>query len=195
VIVQVFVGNVGDHANVIITGCHPVLGQPVRGGLQNDMGETGSNHLRQVTLHIRRFGRGHVKAGIQGGIANDGIDGGDHAGADSRSLHNLVDQVGGGSLAIGTGDANDGKLPGREAVKCRCQVSQGEAVIGYLEIRNAEVGKLGGGAGARSGCRAALNGRWNVTVTIHTAADKRHKQAARDSHPRIQHHAGNFRVG
>ena len=79
VVIQVFVGDIGDYANVKLAGGDTLLSQPMRGGFEYHMGQAGCHHLRQVTLHVRRFRRGDMKTGINFLVADDSVDGRDHA--------------------------------------------------------------------------------------------------------------------
>src|SRR5690606_36044976 len=77
VVVEVFVGDVGDHRHVELAGGHALLGQAVRGDLQHAVGEAGGHHARQVALNGGGVGRGDVEAGVERLVADDGADGGD----------------------------------------------------------------------------------------------------------------------
>ena len=54
--IEVFVLDVGDNRNVKITGSDTMLGQPVRSGFQNTVGQAGLDHPGEVALHCRRGG-------------------------------------------------------------------------------------------------------------------------------------------
>ncbi len=77
-VVEMFVGDIGDHADVKLAVCHPVLLKTMRGGLQHHVGQASRLHAREITLHLGRFRGGNVEARINHLIADGGIDGGDH---------------------------------------------------------------------------------------------------------------------
>ena len=59
-VIQVLVGDVGDHGDVEVDGRYPMLRQSMRRRFQNAVRQTGVHHAAQVTLHHRRFRRSHV---------------------------------------------------------------------------------------------------------------------------------------
>jgi len=64
VVVQVLMGNVGDHRHVVLAGGHPVLRQTMRGRFNDRVGHPCGHHLGQVGLHGGSIGSGGMKTGL-----------------------------------------------------------------------------------------------------------------------------------
>ncbi len=68
-------GDIGHHRHVELAGRHTPLRQPVRSGLQDNVGQASPHHLSQVSLHARRLRGGDVETGIEDLLADQRIDG------------------------------------------------------------------------------------------------------------------------
>ena len=129
--IEVLVGDVGDDSQVEITGGYAVLLQSVGCDLEHGYVHPGSDHLGEVTLHVGGIWRGGMQAGVHLALADDGVDGGDQAGAPARGDQDAVQQVAGGGLAIGAGYAHDRELARGKPVPGRREVGQSLAAIGH----------------------------------------------------------------
>ena len=158
-------GHVGDHRQVVVAGDHAPLRQPMRGGFEHTVRHTGSHHLRQVCLDIGRVGRGHVEAGIELLVANQRVDGADHAGANARLGQQVMDQHRGGGFAVGAGDADHAQLSRGKTLETRRQVRQGEVQVSLqANIRDGK--PIGLGAVAQDDARAVGNCRRNIFEAV-----------------------------
>ena len=167
VVVQVFMGDVGNHRDVKFTGNGASLSQTVRCALQHAVGHAGAYHLCQVSLNGRRIGRGHVKARVNFLVTDQGVHRRDHAGLDAVLDQYVVDHAGGAGFAVGSGHADHAQLAGREVLRGGCQPCQCLAwVVIDLEIRYAEILWCRSVAN-NEGC-PTLNGGGNVVESIET---------------------------
>ena len=122
--IQVFVGDIGQHADIKTATAHPMLLQTVRGRFEHHMGQPGSPHPRQIALHLGRFRRGHVEARVHHFFTNHRIDRRDHPRRQPRRQQDVVDQVRRGSFSVCARDSDHGHLVGRVVIKSRRQRRQ-----------------------------------------------------------------------
>lgn len=125
---------VGEDSVVIGKSSHPVQLHGLAGHLHHHVLDAGLYHLRKVLLH---------QEGLRGGVdgrdvpvADDGLDGADKAGGFPRLLQDAPDHVGGGGLALGTGNADGGQFFRRVAIPGCCQLRQGQTGVLHPEDRH-----------------------------------------------------------
>ncbi len=143
VVVEMLMGDVGDHADIEIAARNAPGGQSVGGGLQNCVGDPSIDELAQVSLDFESFGGGDMQTGIQRLIADDRIDGRDHPDFQAGSFHDLVEEIDGGGLAVRAGHADHRQVIGRAAVKHGGDVGQRAAGIPHLDVGHVQRQRLG----------------------------------------------------
>ena len=124
---------VGEHTDVVHNTGYPVHLQPQAGHLHHAGVAAGVHHPAQQPLQVAALGGGVVQrfpmprpadpVGAQD--AHPASGGGEHRG----------DQMGGGSLALGAGDADHRHGPGRCTVQADGQLGQRPAAVGHLHHR------------------------------------------------------------
>ncbi len=176
VLVEVLVGDVGHHGDIVLRSIHAVLGQAVRGGLEHDVRQPHFAHARQIALDVRRIGGGDVEAGVEHFVSDDCIHRRDQAGFEAGGAQDAVDQVAGGGLAVCTGHPNHGHVFARIAVVGGSQIGQGAARVFQPDVGHGQAGQF---ARANHGRGAAPDGRIDKVVTVHGAPLHRHEQIAR----------------
>ena len=63
-LVEMFMGNIGDYTDIELTSIHTVLRPTMRSGFEHRMGQPGLDHPGQVALYIRGIRRGDMETGI-----------------------------------------------------------------------------------------------------------------------------------
>ncbi len=132
------VRDVGDDGDVEVAARHAVLGEAVRGDLEDAVREARGDHAGEVALHLGRVGRGDVEPGVERLIPDDGADGGDQPGFESGGGEDGVDERRGRGLAVRAGDADQHELARGEAMPCG-----GEPAEGGAGVRDSDVGNRG----------------------------------------------------
>src|SRR5450759_5114586 len=135
-LIEMFVGDIGDDPDIKLTSIHPVLRPTMGGGLDHNMSELRSQHLCKIFLHIGRIWRGDMETSVKNFVPDDGVNCRNQPGFEPRSQQDLIYQVAGCSLPICASDANYGELSARVAVKSSCQPWKTLAGIFNLNIRN-----------------------------------------------------------
>ena len=112
--IQMVLGQVGKDPHIERDARHPAELQRVGGDLHHHMGTPCVRHLSQEFLHLPALRGG--AAGGQRPPADEVLIRADQTHPDPGGpLQHLFQKVGGGSLAVGTGDAHDGQALGRMA--------------------------------------------------------------------------------
>jgi len=143
--------------------------------LKHDMSHSRFHHLRQITLNIRRFRRGHVKTSINYFAADFCIYSGNQSNFHPRSVENFINQVGSSRFSICSSDTDDGHLASRVIVERRSQVS--ESLAGILHP-NVGYGEHHPRSRAHNGNRSFLHRIRNKLVTIRVATANGDKNIA-----------------
>ena len=105
-------GEIGEHPGGEGQSLHPVLDQGVGGHLHHHMGAPRVRHLPQQLLNLAALRGGAVGGKAKG--ADLVLDGADKARlGPQHPLQQVLDETGGGGLAVGAGDAHQGELLGR----------------------------------------------------------------------------------
>ena len=109
--VQVILAEVGEDAHGEADAVYPVQGQCVGGDLHHHMGAARVGHLAEQLLQLEGFGGGAL--GVQHLVADHVLDGAHqtHLGP-GLLLQDALDEIGGGGLAAGAGNADHGHLAG-----------------------------------------------------------------------------------
>ena len=199
VVIQMLVRDVCDDGHIEFTAGRPLLRQAVRGHFEHTVGQAGGDHPRQVALDVRRIGRGDVEAGIHRLIADDGVYGGDQPRPQAGGLQDGIDQVSGGGLAIGAGDADEDHLargetvPGcREPAERRARVSHAEQPYGLLASRPHPPGEVAFGGDGHSAPRQRLR---HEAAAVHALARDGDEEGAWQHLARIGRDQRDFRIG
>ena len=106
VVIQVLMGNIGHRRQVKIDLCYPLLHQPMGCSLQHHMRQPSIPHSGEVALNVGCLRRGHVETSIQDFLAHHSVDRGDHPDFVTCRLQYMIDEVGGGGLAVRACHAN-----------------------------------------------------------------------------------------
>lgn len=104
---------IGEDTEIEHTGVDPPENQGVAGDLHGDRLDAALAHDREQGLEVGGFGGGAL--GLDALVADTRLDGSDQSGGPGRSQAAL-DEVGGGGLAGGTGDADLEQIAARVAV-------------------------------------------------------------------------------
>ena len=127
--VQVVAPKGREDGDIELAGVDPVEGQPVGGRLQDGPLVPGLQRLGQESLDLGRLQGCHVggvdlgpAAGAQLGAAQEGA-------APAGRLQHGSDEMGGGGLAVGAGDAYHPQAARRPAVEGRRQRRQGPPAV------------------------------------------------------------------
>ena len=133
-------GEVGENSDIEGDLVEAVEGEAVAGGLDDGVLAVGLDHLAEQALHLGRLGGGHaVGVALDVGAGHVGVHGAESTDADARGFENGREDVGGGCLAVGTGDADDREL------------AAGVAVEGGGGLRQRHAGVLDGDDGLVAG--------------------------------------------
>ena len=124
VVVQVVLGQVGEHPRVELQPLHPVLDQGVGGHLHHHMGAAPIRHTAQQALKLIALRRGAPRR--EDLVPHHVLDGSDqpHPGPQHRFQH-ILDEKGGGGLPVGPGYPHQGQPLRRPAEPVGRQKGQG----------------------------------------------------------------------
>ena len=171
--IEVLVGDVRHGGHVEVAAGHAVLGQPVGGDLQHGVGDPGLDHAGQVLLDVGWVGGGGVKAGVNLLLADAGVQRADHPGVEPGGAQDGVDEVDGGRLAVGAGDADEGHLAGGEVVPGGAQPAPGLSRLGNAHVDEGSPGQAGQllrGSLAYDGHRTLRHRLGDETMAVHVDA-------------------------
>ena len=177
-------GQIGEDAHREADPLHPLEGQRVAGDLHDHMGTPGVRHAAKEALELEGF-----RSGALGG---DDL-GADHVlvGADEAHLgpqgllQDVLEEVGGGGLAVGAGDAH--QLHGSRRVSEPVDAHMGEsrpavrgAHEGNVPLRRFLAEDAGRALlqGAHDGCGACGDGHGDEAVSVGLAAGHGHEEVA-----------------
>ena len=122
-------GQVGKDAHGKTDARHALEHQRVGGDLHHDVGAPGVAHLAEELLQLEALRRGALRGQL---LRPDHV----AVGADQthlraeRGLQDVLDEVSGGGLAVGAGDADHGHLPRRVAEEVAS--GDGQSIAGIL---------------------------------------------------------------
>ena len=134
VVVQVLMGDIGDHGHVEEYGADPFLGQAVGGGLQYAVGDAGVDHAPQVGLHHRRLRGGDVQRQRFARRSDGRMGGRKHAHGHPAVLQHVEKDVAGCGFAVGAGDADHDQAVARKRVPRGGQPGVGHGGVCHLQI-------------------------------------------------------------
>ena len=98
----------------------PLLLVCLRGHLHGEVGNAVGKGIIEALLQLQTFRRGKVC--LLGFTAGVHFHGGKHSGAGTEGgIQNIFDKIGGGGLALGTGQPDKGEPLGRVIVIFRCK--------------------------------------------------------------------------
>ncbi len=98
---------VSEDSHINLATVHTVKCQPVRRGLDDRVPVARGDHAGQQLLHLGRLQRGHVGS-VETGLASGlELHAAEIARRAARRLQHGSDEVDGGGLAVGAGDADD----------------------------------------------------------------------------------------
>jgi len=117
VLVHVLVRDVGNNANVKLTGIHSILCPAMRCRFQDNVCQASLHPSGEITLHIMGVWRCDVETCIQHFIADHRIDCGYHSSFDSRREQDLINQVRRCGFAIRAGNAQNRQVATGPVVK------------------------------------------------------------------------------
>ena len=163
--IQMVLGQVGEHAHLILHAVHPVQHQCVGGNLHDHMGAAGIPHPGKQTLDIEGLRCGALRGNDF--LADHVLVGADeaHFGA-QRLLQNGLEQISGSGFAVGSGDAHHGHMVGGVAKPVGAHHGQCPAGVRHLDIGNFH---------SRGACRSCLA---DERMAVHRKARHGHKQVA-----------------
>ena len=133
--VEVLVRDVGDHGHVERAAGDPVLGQPVRGGLQDGNLGAGVAHLGQVALDVGRVGRGGVQTRVVDLLADDGVHRADQTHAARGRFEDVEQQIRRSGFAVRAGDAHERHAAAGMTVPRRAQPGQRRPAVRHPDVR------------------------------------------------------------
>ena len=171
--VQMVLTEIGEDAHGEAHAVDPVQHQRVGGDLHDHVGAAGVGHLAEQPLQLEGLRRGALRG--ERLPADHVLDGADeaHLGA-GLLLENALDEVGGGGLAAGAGNADHGHLPGGVIEPAAGDDRQRAAGILHNHIGNLTFR-----------CTLAYNahgplvpGHGDKSVTVRLRASDGHEQAA-----------------
>ncbi|MPN22885.1 hypothetical protein SDC9_170270 [bioreactor metagenome] len=77
-----------------------------------------------------------METGIYDLVSDHGIDGGDEPHLFTGRFENMIDQIGGGGLAVRTRNSDDGHFSGGKIIKGSGQIGHGFARVFNAQIRD-----------------------------------------------------------
>ena len=187
--IQVVLGQVREDAHGVGNPVHPVQHQGVGGDLHHHMGAARLPHLGQQGLQVPGLRRGPLRG--DHGIADHVLVRADeaHLGPQHLLQHRLQ-EIRGGGLAVGAGDADHGHVLRRVAVEVGPQHRQGPAGVRHLDV--GEVPLRRRLAHHRGG--AALRRLANEGVAVRRKAPHGHEQVPGPDGPGVVADAGHLAV-
>ena len=136
--IQVVLGQIGEDAHRVVDAVHPVQRQSVGGGLHHHMGAAGGAHPGKQLLELQGLRRGAL--GGHHLVADQILVGADQAHLGPQLLfQDGLQQVSGGSLAVGAGDGHHGHAVRRMAVVVCGHHRQGPAGVLHQDIGHGAV--------------------------------------------------------
>ena len=186
--VQMILAQVGKDADGEPDAVYPVQRQGVGRDLHHHMGAARVGHLAEQPVQLEGFRRGAL--GVQHLIADHVLDGAHqpHLGP-GLLLQNALDEVGGGGLAAGAGDAHHGHFPGGMIEPVAAHQGQRPAGTGHLYIGDISLRHtLAYHAG-----RALFRRHGDKPVAVHRLAADGHEHVARSGRTRVIADAGDLR--
>ena len=128
--VEMVAGQVREDGDVEGDLVEAVEGEAVAGGFDDGVLAARLDHLAEEALDLGRLGGGHaVGVAVDVGPGHVGIDGAETADAGAGGFEDGREDVGGGRLAVGAGDADDGEVAAGVAVEGGRGLREGHARI------------------------------------------------------------------
>ena len=178
--IQVVLGEVGEDAHGIVHAVHPVQGQGVGGDLHDHVGAAALPHLGKQPLELKGLRRGALRGDDL--VADHILVRADEAHlGPGLLLQNGLEEIGGGGLAVGAGDAHHGHGVRRMAEEVGAHHRQGPAGIRHLDEGNALLRCLF----AQHRRRAGGHGLADEGVAVNGEARHGHEQVAGPGGPGI----------
>ena len=173
-------GQVGEDSGVEVQPGHPVLVQGVGGNLHDD-------HVHVRLLHVEeQFVEHPAVRGGQRGVHHEAGpavgDGAEDAHLETGSRQQVFDDVGGGRLAVGAGDADQLDVALFHLEKCAGQFTQGGGgvldVHGDGLVRDNRVHQIAVGLVSNDVGRALVQGAGDVVDAAHGGSGHGHETFA-----------------
>ena len=193
--VEVVLAQVGETGDVVTDPVDPVQ----REGVARDLHRAGLDvllaHHGQQRLQVGRLRRGADAR--HPAVGDPGLDRADEPGGAARRAQGRLEQVAGGGLAVGAGDAEHQQVVGGPAVDLRRHLTQHRARVRDDEQRDAcraadQVGTGGVGEDRRGALRHDLV---DEPGAVHGGARQRGVQVAGAHRPRVVRDAAQRGVG
>ena len=156
---DVVLADVEEHSQVKINPIHPVQLVRLGGNLHRQKGQAAVPGLRKVPLQVRGLGGGQVRLVLLG--AGVHLDGGEHRAflgvqlrvAAAAGIEDMLHKVGGGGLALGSGQADQPEVFVGFSIK-----GDGDQAHRFADVADQDAGNLrriflGGEVDARPLCR------------------------------------------
>ena len=169
-------GKIGKYPDVVPDAGDPVHFQPQAGNLHHAGVTPGVRHLTQQPLQVAALGRCVVQCLPESRPANPV--GADESYPAPRRRQHRRDQVGGGGLAFGAGNADHCQPFGRLAIEPDGQLGQSTAAVGHLH-HGQIFGQTGNGPLADDARRARCGGLPGKVVAVGVQAGQADKQCPR----------------
>ena len=184
-------GEVEEQGGVELDARHPVELHGLRGHLHDHVGAARLLHLGEALVQLQRL-RGGIPGVAEHLVPDEGAHGADHAGLMARGGENGAEDIGGGGLALGAGDADDGQPVGGVAIEGGGQQGQRDPAVFHLNDGGAPraVHRV-----LHYYCGGPLSGHGgDEIVAVRPGAGQRHEQALRPGLPGVAAQAGDLRV-
>ena len=190
VIVEVVAREVGEHGGAELQAQHALLVDTMGADLHHGLFAAGVAHLREHAENVEGLGGGLVRR--DGAGAEVVVDRADETDA-LLAAEQVLDQVGDGGLAVGSGDADDLEVAVGELVETAGDAGERGAGVGDLDE-----GDLGG-RGRRDllrdhGDRASVHGLVDERGSVGAQAGEREEQRARHDATAVHHEPGDRTV-
>ena len=182
-------GQVGEDPHGEADACHPLEKQCVGGYLHHHMGAARVRHAAEKALELKGF-RGGTLSGDDL-VPDHVLVGADqaHLGAPGL-LQDILEQVSGGGLAIGAGDAHHHHGGRRIAVPVPAHLGQGRAAVGNQHVGPLSLRPLL----AQHAGRAFFPGHGDIFVPIRLIARHGHKEVPGPRLSRVIADAGDLHL-
>ena len=185
--IQVVLGQVRKDAHGVMDTVHPVQVQGMGGCLHHHMGTAPIPHLGQKPLQFKRFRSSPLRG--KGLLPDHVLVGTDQAHLGPQSLlQDGLEQIGGGGLAVGSGDGHHGHGIGGMAIKVSAHHRQGMAGIRHPDIGNLPLWRFF----AQHRCRAGLHSLADECMAVHGEAGHGYEQVAGPGLAGVIAHTGNL---
>ena len=164
-------GQVRVNPHLIADPIDPVQKQGVGGNLHHHIGAARIPHPGKELLELEGLGGGPLRG--KDLLPNHILVCADQAHLFAPGLQNGLEEVGGGSLPVGAGNAHHGHGVRRAAKEVGPRHRQGPAGVRHLDIRNFSLLRQGLTENRR---RAGGHGLGDEAVSVHRVAAESHKE-------------------